>query len=292
MQRLHMRFDIFFYQVQQYNADHGILLLDRTVMCDGMVDAADLLWVGRLAVLEEEREERYRLERKQREREQRDLNSPSKKPKQNHQISKTTLYDSNFLTLLYRANDTTKSKSVCTKRQVDTAVDSCSLSSSNVFESSVGFTPRKRIKLINGSFFINQLANVVTVKSAYYVSDENYDTIIDSGASSHIINDTKYATLEFNYRPANPNYGVALGDNSMKLRAIGYCDIGILKHIMIVPKMTVNLISGSRLDLLGYPILIKDRTAHLIKGTELIVKSPLIRGLYHEESGVQIQHIF
>jgi hypothetical protein len=146
-------------------------------------------------MIEEETEERSRLLLEQREREQRDLNSPSKKPKQNHQVSKTTLYDSNFLTLLYRANDTTESKSVCTKRQVDTVVDSCSLSSSNVFESSVGFTSRKRIKLTNGSFFANQLANVVTVNSAYFVSDENYDNIIDSGTSSHIINDTKYATI-------------------------------------------------------------------------------------------------
>ncbi len=144
-----------------------------------------------------------------------------------------------------------------------------------MFESSVGFTPRKRIKVNNVSFFINQIVNVVTVNSADYVSDENYHTIIDSGASSHIIKNIKYVTLEFNYRPANPNDGVALGDNSIKLCAIGYCDIGILKHITII--------SGPCLDLLGYAILIKDQTAQLIKDTKLIAKGLhiRIRGLYH-----------
>ncbi len=54
-QRVYMRFDIFFQQVQEYNAIRGIPLLNRTTMCDGLVDTADLLWVGRLAMIEEER---------------------------------------------------------------------------------------------------------------------------------------------------------------------------------------------------------------------------------------------
>ncbi len=81
-----------------------------------------------------------------------------------------------------------------------------------------------------------------------------YDTIIDSGATCHIINDTKYATHEFNFTPANSEDGVRLGDNTIKLTAVGYFDIGILKRIMIVPHMTINLISGSKLELLGYAI--------------------------------------
>ena len=263
-QRMHMRFELFFDQVQEYNRINGLPLLNRTTMCDGLVDVADLLWEARQEILSE-----------------RQFLSPPKKSKQNHPVSNITHIDSNFLTLLYRANGTTESKSTCTKRRVDSEVAKCSSSSSSVTESSLDFKPRKRIKVTNGKFYINQIANVVTVNSAHYVIDDNYDTIIDSGASSHITNDVKYATLDFNYRPANPYDGVALGDNSIKLRAIGYCDIGILRHVMIVPKMTVNLVSSSRLDLLGYATLIKDQMAQLIKGTQVIVKGPLIRGLYH-----------
>ncbi len=68
---------------------------------------------------------------------------------------------------------------------------------------------------------------------------------------------------------------------SIKLTALGYCDIGILKRIMIVPQMTINLISSSKLDLLGYAILIMNRQAKLVKGTQLIAIGHLINGLYH-----------
>jgi hypothetical protein len=86
---------------------------------------------------------------------------------------------------------------------------------------------------------------------------------------------------------------MALGNYSIKLRTIGYCDIGKLRHIVIVPKMTVNLIIGSRLDLFTYAILIKDQTAQLIKGPQLIAKDPLIRGLYHVKLSyfVPVNHV-
>jgi transposase InsO family protein len=78
---------------------------------------------------------------------------------------------------------------------------------------------------------------------------------------------------------------VALGDNSVKLYSIGYCDIGILKNVMIVPKMTCNLISGSCLDVLGYALLLKDQRCQIIKDNIVIVSGPLTRGLYHTDLG-------
>ena len=159
MQRMHMRFELFFDQVQEYHRINGLPLLNRITMCDGLVEIADLLWDARQEILNE----RYAD------------TSPPKKSKQNHQVSNITHIDSNFLTLLYRANGITESKSTCTKRRVDSEVSKCSSSSSSsVLESSLDFKPRKRIKVINGKFYINQIANVVTVNSAHYVIDDNY----------------------------------------------------------------------------------------------------------------------
>jgi hypothetical protein len=117
-------------------------------MCDGLVDVADLLWDTREEILREKYED----------------SSLPKKSKQNHQVSNITHIDSNFLTLLYRANGTTESKSICTKRRVDTEIAKSSSSSSSVSQSSLGFKPRKRIKVTNWKFHINQIANLVTVK--------------------------------------------------------------------------------------------------------------------------------
>ncbi len=41
-----------------------------------------------------------------------------------------------------------------------------------------------------------------------------YGTIVDKGATRHVINDTKYATDEFNFTPANAEDGVKHGDNT------------------------------------------------------------------------------
>lgn len=62
---------------------------------------------------------------------------------------------------------------------------------------------------------------------------------------------------------------------------------------MIIPKMTVNLITSSRLDLLTYAILIKDQTAQSIKGPQLIAHGPLIRGSYHVKLSyfVPVNHV-
>ncbi len=127
-------------------------------------------------------------------------------------------------------------------------------------------------------YAISHQANVVVCKYAYLARSDLYDTIVDSGATCDIINDTKYATHEFNFTPVSPEDGVRLGDNTIKLTALGYCDIGILKKIMIVPNMTINLISGFKLDLLEYAILIMNQQAQLVKGTHASVTS-VIEGL-------------
>jgi hypothetical protein len=128
-------------------------------------------------------------------------------------------------------------------------------------------------------YAISHQANVIVCKYAYLAKSDLYDTIVDSGATCHIINDTKYATHEFNFTPANPEDGARLGENTIKLRALGYCDIGIPKRIMIVPHMTINIIS--KLDLLGNAILIMNQQAKFVKGTQLIATGHLMNGLYH-----------
>lgn len=47
MQLTHMRFDLFFNQVQEFNEVHGIPPLDRNKLCGSRVECADLLWEGR-----------------------------------------------------------------------------------------------------------------------------------------------------------------------------------------------------------------------------------------------------
>jgi hypothetical protein len=48
-----------------------------------------------------------------------------------------------------------------------------------------------------------------------------HDTIIESGATCHVINNDHYAQPCYNFHPARPHNGVALGDNSIKLQALG-----------------------------------------------------------------------
>ncbi len=107
-----------------------------------------------------------------------------------------------------------------------------------------------------------------------------YDTIMDSGATCHVIDNLEYASKGFNFRKATGTNGVVLGDNSIILPAIGYCDTGILLNVMIVPKMTISLISASCLDVLGYTIIIVGQQFHLLRGNQLIMKGPLLNGLY------------
>ncbi len=77
--------------------------------------------------------------------------------------------------------------------------------SSNSSESSVVFESNKRIKLNSLEYAISHQANVIVCKYAYLARSDLYDTIVDSGATCHIINDTKFATHEYNFTPANPD---------------------------------------------------------------------------------------
>jgi hypothetical protein len=49
---------------------------------------------------------------------------------------------------------------------------------------------------------------------------------------------------------------------------------------MIVPKVSVNIISSSKLDLLGYTQIIENGHYNILKGSKLEAKGPLIKGLY------------
>jgi hypothetical protein len=203
--------------------------------------------------------------------------------KRRREVSNTYFHSPNFLTTLssydYIVHDMPLVGPITTQK-VEVPVSSVD-TSSHSSEGSVEFESHKRIKLNSLQYAISHQANVVVCKYAYLARSDLYDTIVDSGATSHVINDATYATHEFNFTPANPEDGVRLGDNTIKLTALGYCDIGILKRIMIVPQMTINLISGSKLDLLGYAIVIMNQEAKLVKGTQLIATGHLINGLYH-----------
>lgn len=62
-----------------------------------------------------------------------------------------------------------------------------------------------------------------------------------------------YAIPQYNFKNTNPYEGIALRKNSIRLQSIETCDLGILKDLMIVPKLSVNNISSFKLDLLvGY----------------------------------------
>ena len=130
---------------------------------------------------------------------------------------------------------------------------------------------------------LQHTANVIVPHTdvLHLVMDGTYDTILDSGATCHVVNSIQYATPQFNFRKnTNPYDGIALGDNSIRLQSIGTCDIGILTDVMIVPKVSVNIISSSKLDLLGYSQVIENGLYNILQGGKLIAKGHLIKGLY------------
>ena len=85
-----------------------------------------------------------------------------------------------------------------------------------------------------------------------------YDTIIDTGATTHILRDLQYASMKYKYQPTATT--VALGDHGVQLAAIGKVSVGILLHALVVPKMSLNLISMSMLEKVGYALLIYKRS--------------------------------
>ncbi len=94
----------------------------------------------------------------------------------------------------------------------------------------------------------------------------NFDTVIDTGASGHVVTSMLYSS---NVRkPNDPD--IALGDNSIKLTITYICDIGVLKDVMVVPQISLNLISGPRLDIDGFTLSFKDGIGIIGKGNHII----------------------
>jgi hypothetical protein len=131
--------------------------------------------------------------------------------KRRREVSNTYYHSSNFLTTLssydYKANEMPTVGSTTQKVGMPGSIVNAS---SNSSESSVVFESNKRIKLNSLQYAISHQANVIVCKYAYLARSDLYDTIVDSGATCHIINDTKYATHEFNFTPANPEDGVRI----------------------------------------------------------------------------------
>jgi hypothetical protein len=68
----------------------------------------------------------------------------------------------------------------------------------------------------------------------------------------HILRYASFASKQYDEKPFNAQ--VALGDHGIQLTAIGRVSIGILLKALIVAKISLNLISGSRLEKAGYTL--------------------------------------
>ena len=139
--------------------------------------------------------------------------------------------------------------------------------------SSVAHNSLFAIRIINENFLLETL---------YHASDgtiinlNDYNTIVDSGASTHVVNSTLHGT---NIETA-VDRNVALGDNSIRLQITHTCNIGVLLNVVVVPKITLNLISGPCLDLDGYKVVFERGIGTITKGTHA-VKCYLYRKLYY-----------
>ena len=109
---------------------------------------------------------------------------------------------------------------------------SCSTSSLSSVESNVAKRCNENHNLIDIDLHLQHTANVIVPHTdvLHLVMDGTYDTILDSGATCHVVNSIQYATPQYNFKKnTNPYDGIALGDNSIRLQSSGTCDIGILK---------------------------------------------------------------
>ena len=107
----------------------------------------------------------------------------------------------------------------------------------------------------------------------------NYDSIIDTGATSHILRSDIFASRKYAYSPTNTK--VALGDHGIELSAIGTCTVGVLHKALIVPQMSLNLISASALEKIGYSLTVANSQCDLMnaEGTKVFT-AILVDGLY------------
>ena len=129
------------------------------------------------------------------------------------------------------------------------------------------------------SCLINSVFNSTSVPqiNTSVVNIARYDTIVDTGASAHVVKSTQLAT---NVRTVT-NRRVALGDNSIKLSITNTCEIGILTDVMVVPNITLNHISGPRLDIpLGFSMRFANGRGPIRRGRHFI-RCILKDGLYY-----------
>ena len=129
-----------------------------------------------------------------------------------------------------------------------------------------------------GIDIINAIVNIDTISHTSPSIANNiarYDTIVDTGASAHVVRSTLLGTNIC----TQSNRNVALGDNSITLQITHTCDIGILQNAMVVPKITLNLISGGRLDKQGYSMKFANGRGTIRKGRH-IIRCILHNGLY------------
>ncbi len=128
-------------------------------------------------------------------------------------------------------------------------------------------------RIINENFLFETL---------YHTSDgtiinlSDHNTIVDSGASTHVVNTSLYGAA---IRTA-VDRNVALGNNSIRLQITHTCNIGVLLEVVVVPKITLNLISGPCLDLDGYKAVFERGIDTITKGTH-VVKCYLYKKLYY-----------
>jgi hypothetical protein len=178
----------------------------------------------------------------------------------------TTTYTNYILTGL--RGDLVKSKS---ELKPLTSSDVCDLriTSSNVV---IGILMRK---LINDTVSHSKHFAYVACDLQALSKLGNFDTIIDTGASGHVVKSMLYSS---NVRKPNDPH-IALGDNSIKLTITYICDIGVLKDVMVVPQISLNLISGPRLDIDGFTLSFKDGIGIIRKGNH-IIRGYLYKNLY------------
>ena len=129
------------------------------------------------------------------------------------------------------------------------------------------------------TFYVSMAVSKISKALLANGLSNEFDTIIDTGASVHILKDICYATEKYKFRKSTSR--VALGDHSVQLIAAGTCHLGILRKALIVPKMSLNLISGSRLEKDGYYLTVRSSKCNIHDHRGAVIFSAILHdGLY------------
>ena len=102
-----------------------------------------------------------------------------------------------------------------------------------------------------------------------------YDSVIDSGATHHIIN-VRRAMTDFRDAPGI----VHLGRRSVELQSIGVGKVGFIEDAICCPSMSYNLISVNKLTDSNFAVVFENDNCILRKGSKTFLRVPKIRGLY------------